>query len=65
MVSYVYAVPGWTPVETRDTLPHLTERGTSPLFLYKLPESAARTPPATATSDDTTPSATEPAKLVS
>ena len=70
VVSYVYAVPGWTPVETRETLPHLTERGTSPLFLYKLPESAAPTPPATATSDGSTaasPTApvTAPAELES
>ena len=57
VVSYVYAVPGWTPVETRQTLPHMTEKGTSPLYLYTLPESvpaAHLTAPAVGTGAEST-----------
>lgn len=41
IVSYVYEVPGWTPTETVPSQPHMTENGTSPIYLYVLPDCAA------------------------
>jgi hypothetical protein len=37
VVSYVYELAGWSPEAVFQTHPHMTEDGTSPLYVYKVP----------------------------
>lgn len=39
VVTYVFQIAQWTPERTVETVPFMTERGTSSIFLYRVPPS--------------------------